>query len=329
MPKQALTVVVSIDVEEEGLFSGHYACRNPPTSNVASLSRMAPFIARGVRPTMFCAWSVLSSRECLSHLGELGPGAELGAHLHHWNTPPLVPNIPESGFLDSVPACQVAPELIKSKLKTLQALARDNFGRTFTSFRMGRWDMHRQFLSLLPKRGIVVDASVRPYHSFCNKEAGPDHFSAPADPYWLYQNQLLEVPLTVVPLAPGIKLLTGANRWLRRLSASVRHWGAIALLPVQHPQWLLRLTASLHASRGGSVLSLTWHSSEMHPGGAPHMPDETAIVRFTTKMMRFFDWLESNFDITYMTMTELHNSCATFGKAAIGSVNEDWRPADA
>ena len=85
-----LFVVVGIDVEEEGLFGGRYACRRPSVRNTARLSLLRPLMERGVRPTLFCAYSALvdePSREILAALQ--ADGAEIGAHLHHWNTPPL------------------------------------------------------------------------------------------------------------------------------------------------------------------------------------------------------------------------------------------------
>ena len=89
--RETLYLAVSLDVEEEGLFGGRYARRAPRVTNTAQLSRLAPLLERGVRPTLFCAHSVLAdpaSRAILARLRDAS-GAEIGAHLHHWNTPPL------------------------------------------------------------------------------------------------------------------------------------------------------------------------------------------------------------------------------------------------
>ena len=91
MSRPVLYLAVSLDVEEEGLFGGRYARRGFSTANTASLARLAPLCERGIRPTLFCAHSVLAdsaSRPALAHLRDRY-GAEIGAHLHHWNTPPL------------------------------------------------------------------------------------------------------------------------------------------------------------------------------------------------------------------------------------------------
>lgn len=324
MTKQPLAVAISIDVEEEGLFCGKYSCRPAATHNTAWLDNFAPILKRQIRPTLFCAYSALIDPEARKILRGMSDLVEIGAHLHHWNTPPLAQNIPASGMLEAVPARQVAPELMESKLKAVLALCEETANKPVTSFRMGRWDLHKFMWPILQKRGILVDASVRPLHSFGNKDRGPDHFAAPCDPYWITGGKLLEVPLTVAPILPFMASLPGKKAWARNLRASVRHWGALALLPVQQPLWLMRLVTNLHASRGGRVLSLTWHSSEMSPGGAPHMPDKMAITRFITKVRRYLDWLESSFAITYVAMSDLAGDAFNFPPGPAAGFG-DWQ----
>ena len=58
--RQPLYLVVSLDVEEEGLFGGQYARRGFSTRNTASLKDLAPLCGMGIRPTLFCAHSVLT-----------------------------------------------------------------------------------------------------------------------------------------------------------------------------------------------------------------------------------------------------------------------------
>ena len=69
--EQPLYLVVSLDVEEEGLFGGRYTRRACSTRNTESLRRLEALCRLGVRPTLFCAHSVLtdaSSRETLACL---------------------------------------------------------------------------------------------------------------------------------------------------------------------------------------------------------------------------------------------------------------------
>lgn len=323
-----LFVAISIDVEEEGLFGGRYACRRPSVRNTAHLRRLLPLMARGVRPTLFCAHSVLideASQESLAALQDAG--AEIGAHLHHWNTPPLRPDTPDS--LPGVPAAALSPSLLAAKLQSLLAAARTLATSPVVSFRMGRWDAHPQLWPLLAQAGIQVDASVRPLHGKRCAADGlalcPDHFNAPFHPYTIATpcGPLVEVPLSAVPLLPGlpalIRALPAALR--SRVQARFHQWGALALLPVEHPLPVMRLvTRALHLY-GARLLSLTWHSSEMMPGGAPHIPDEAAATRLLDKIARWLDWLETRYDVAYLPMRAVAARCPLYPPPALTG---DW-----
>lgn len=291
-----LSVAVSLDVEEEGLFSGRYRTREVPLLNLASLSRLEPLLDLGVRPTFFCAYPVF-----ISGCGQLRPFfavAEIAAHLHYWNTPPLSDAAEQ---LTVVPARELTAEAYAAKLQNLLAAGEACTGQAIKSFRMGRWDLHRFMLPLIARMGICCDASVRPLHWRQDNGCGPDHFDAPADPYYVETEagKILEVPLTVLPLF----------RWLRyvppRFLPRFTHWGVLALLSIYHPLWLLQLTTILHVQRGGSVLSLTWHSSEMMAGGAPHMPDDATVQSFLAKMSAYCRWLMARYDVEWVHMADL------------------------
>jgi len=296
---ESLRVAVSLDVEEEGLFRGRYACRDLPLANLSRLSRLDSFIARGVRPTLFCTHSVLTSGAGKEHLARLLPNVEIGAHLHHWNTPPLTKEAKNTRFLCAASAKAVPIELMQAKLQSVLAAGREFRGQALTSFRMGRWDLHGHLLPVLAANGITVDASVRPLHNLAPQ--GPDHFAAPADPYRIHteHGDILEVPLTVTPLLKALARLPAP------LKNGLRHWGALALLPVEHPLWLMRLTTRMHTRRGGRAISLTWHSSEMFPGGNPRLSSETAVSTFLAKISAYLDWLESAYNMEYVQMSQM------------------------
>lgn len=298
-----LHLTVSLDVEEEGLFGGRYAQRDVTVANVTHLKRLTPLMQEHNIPvTLFCAYSVLGDVAACEVLAGLRDryGAEIGAHLHHWNTPPLQDGGSEYRSVGDVPS-----EVMEAKLHTLLEAGRRFQGAPLTSFRMGRWDMHRSLWPLLARAGVRVDASIRPLH--CGR-GGPDHFDAPSDPYVVQVEgaELLEVPLTCTPLFRGLpRILRGAGR---EVCASVQKWGALALLPVYHPLWAMRLITRLHIARGGRVISLTWHSSEMMPGGAPHMPDMAAVDRLLRRVDAYVRWLTETWPVEAVTMNELRHA---------------------
>lgn len=297
--RRKIFLTLSLDVEEEGLFGGCYQVRNVTVRNTASLVRLAPLLERGARPTLFCAWPVFAdpdSRRMIAGLRDRH-GAEIAAHLHHWNTPPFQDPTPDP--LDDVSTGRLALPAMAAKLAALFRAGQEFQSAPLTSFRMGRWDLRREHWPLLAELGVRCDASVRPLH-----DLGPDHYQAPSDPYWVEVNgrRILEVPLSVTPLAGWLPGLAGRFVHGRK---SLKNWGALALLPVYHPLWLMKAMTRLFLARGGQVLSLTWHSSEMMPGGTPHLADEAAVSALMTRIVAYTDWLCSGHDLHFARMDEL------------------------
>lgn len=319
---------LSLDVEEEGLFGGVYDCLSPSISNTASLRRLGPFLERGVKPTLFCAYAAFAdpvSRKILEDLRDRH-GAAIGAHLHHWNTPPLVRlsdgTVPEKIY--NVASGNVEYDQLAAKMNSLFRIARDFQGEPVRCFRMGRWDLRRPHWELLEANGVNCDASVRPLHRM--SPDGPNHFHAPMDPYIATKSGIMEIPLTVTPLHPS--LATAMKRMPKNVQENYqslfRKWGALALLPVEHPLWLLKWTTRLHIMRGGKNLSLAWHSSEMMPGGAPHMPTAEKIEKFLAKMIAYIDWLQKNFTVAFTTIPALREAIYSSLPAPSPEGECDW-----
>lgn len=314
-------MLLSIDVEEEGLFRGTYATRNAPTLNMRSLKALLPFLERGITPTLFCSYAALTSDMGKKVLTELMKkvGVEIGAHLHWWNTPPCGSD--RTSFLTSVPSINLPLETFEEKLKTLLECIKMHYGHQPVSFRMGRWDLHKPHFEILARNGIKQDASVRPLHG--SRRLAPDHYAAPANPYLIKtaSGVIYEFPLTVTPIF----------KWLRKavrnsffdFSASFPKWGSLTLLPVEHPLPILKLTTELFYRRGGKAISLTWHSSEMMPGGNPKMPTREKCEGFLKKMHSYLDWLESGFDVTYTTLAKAPSRILPVKVSETGS--GDWR----
>ena len=78
--------------------------------------------------------------------------------------------------------------------------------------------------------------------------------------------------------------------------------------------------------RGGKVLSIFWHSSEMLPGASPHTPDEEAANTFLEKTFKFGRWLNENYNVKAITMRELYQMAPdfSFDDYAEDSDNRDW-----
>lgn len=312
MPDARLAVVVSLDVEEEGLFCGAYPRRAPGLTNIPLLRRL-DFLPRefGLPLTLLCDYPVLTHGPSLAVLEDVLTrlGGELGGHLHPWNTPPF----PELPWAEPVSTAVMPLPVFRAKLASLQGAVKDFCGQEAVSFRMGRWNLFRRAMAVLPEAGFRVDSSVAPLRQI---PGGPDHFLAPPDPYWVRPGgpdgpALLEAPTTQVPLAPGLApLFHGLGRRLpsrtrQALLSLFLKTLTLGVNPVWMPEASMRLATRLHVRRGGRALTLFWHSSEMLPGGSPHFPDQAAADAFLAKIRRFAGWLGRSFQVTGTTLAGL------------------------
>lgn len=216
-------------------------------------------------------------------------------------------------FPQPVPSELMPERLLQAKTENLLEAFKP-IGIEPASFRMGRFNMGPKMFSILQRTGIRVDSSIAPTQSYYG---GPDHRYAPWDPYFpdpsdlcgTGASRILEAPITIVPLAPRLNLFLDRLRrtavpekWVSRIPL---HLGA---LPAQ-PMWmgLRRLQAAvlLHRKRGGEVLTMFFHSSELMPGGCPQHQTEADVERFLNKLSRFFSWLYTEVTPESLTLSQL------------------------
>jgi hypothetical protein len=309
---KALRVAFTVDVEEEGLFSGAYPRAGSPVTNVRNLERVE-FVTRdfGLPLTLLATYPVLTDPCGLDVLGRWQErlGAEIGVHLHPWNTPPFR----RADGDEPVRTRNFTPEQLRAKLETLCDLAEKALGRRPRSLRMGRFDFHEGLSPIVASAGLRVDSSVVPLRYVAG---GPDHFLAPRDPYCLPgatpgDAGLTEVPLTMEPLiaaAPpfvhAIATRLGSSLGERLLS-TFRRVGAAGPHPAWFPLASMRAATWLHGRRGGRVLTVFLHSSELAPGVTPNYPNETSVNRLARKIRRFLHALSASGPLAGCTLSGL------------------------
>ena len=304
--RKTLYVCVSLDVEEEGLFGGHYEITSPSLENISFLPKLIPLSRQFRLPlTLFCAYSVFSnSRACktLDYMRE-NCAVEIGAHLHHWNTPPLEngkSGAPERTHL-------LKPELLNARLNTLLEAAEKYLGYPATSFRMGRWDLKAPILELLAARGIKTDSSICPLRCF---PGGPNHFLAPVKPYWRITGagKILVAPITQTPVFASLAHCWHSFAQKKPAMLDKFHFfGALSPNPFWHGNAVMRMAARKLVAEGGNILNMFWHSSEIMPGGSPQTPNQSAAERHLKKIHSFFTWLCSHYHVIGLTMSQLAN----------------------
>ncbi len=154
--KSLMKLAVTIDVEEEGLFLGKYDSGDVPVSNVPELDRLDRLFRQwGIRPTLLVTYPVIRHephQELLFRLREKW-SAEIGAHLHHWNTPPLE-SLP---FPQPVPSELMPERLLQAKTENLLE-AFKSMGIEPASFRMGRFNMGPKMFSVCKGRAFGLTA---------------------------------------------------------------------------------------------------------------------------------------------------------------------------
>ncbi len=306
-------LAVTIDVEEEGLFSGEY---RPDAVQVANVERLETldslFTDLEIRPTLMTAHSVARVPRCAEIVLRLRDkwNGEIGGHLHAWNTPPFK-KLP---YPAPVPSEMMPEALLRSKTTTLfESLAA--MGVEPRSFRMGRFNLGPKMLRIIEEFGIEVDSSVAPMRSYYG---GPDHLAAPTDPYFPDpadpcrpgDSPVLEAPMTIVPVVENLGGVLESMRSRRILPGALVSGFAkyIGSLPAQ-PLWTgtnrLRKAVRLHRRRGGRALTIFFHSSELLPGGCPQHATDKDVRRFIEKLRRFFTWLRSDVGVDSLTLSEL------------------------
>lgn len=298
-----LYVCISLDVEEEGLFCGKYPREHLSLNNVSLLKRLTPLYNElGFPLTLFCAYSVLADDKA----GETAIwmrdhcAAEIGAHLHHWSTPPLTGSECEPPQRTHL----VERELLRKRLQTLLEAGRKLAGAPLTSFRMGRWDLKNILLPMLAEHGILVDSSICPLRAF---RGGADHFLAPPEPYWTVtatNQRILEAPVTQISIWPHL-----AHLWHKLAPKNMldyyHFFGALSANPLWHGPLAMRCAVRLHTLRGGTILNFFWHSSEMMPKGSPHIQNQAAASRLLANISAFCRWLRARYEVIPVTATQL------------------------
>ena len=89
----------------------------------------------------------------------------------------------------------------------------------------------------------------------------------------------------------------------------LRSWFPYVLATGIHPVWFplpsMRLAVRLHRRRGGKVLNMFLHSTELAPGGSPQFPTEAAVARLVEKIRTFLTWLKKTGPLEGVTLSEL------------------------
>src|SRR6267143_387660 len=313
-----IRLVVSIDVEEDNWRPTRDGLS---VENIRELPRLAAFFQRlRARATYLTAYQVALRPVAVDILRDIaGAGdAEIGAHLHAWNTPPLAEPQHES-MLHNYPAAVQLPK-VRSITEKLDAV----FGHRPTSFRAGRFALNGATVAALAQCGYEVDTSVTPFLSWAQCDNGQDFVGAPVAPYLLNGGEDVRVParsgeLVELPLTAGYTRLQPA-RWmdLNRVFGSsafrTLHLPGVAarlglvrrvILSPESTSVRDMLALSRRVLEGGSsYLQLFLHSTSLRPGLNLFSRSRRDVDRLYATLERYIEELSSIASVTFMTVTE-------------------------
>ena len=277
--------LITIDVEGDNLWAKP---RVITTRNAEFLPRFQALCeACGLRPTYLVDYDMAHAPAFQQFARDVVRRrvAEIGMHLHAWNTPPIVP-LTKDDFRFQPYLMEYPRKLIEDKVAMMTETLEDQLGVKVVSHRAGRWGLDECYAQVLEANGYRVDCSVTPHVSWKRHQGDPrgsggaDYSRFPSDAYFIDlddisrpgSSALLEVPMTIVPARSRIAGV------LRRLAprASLARRALDRVLPPAY--WLRpngRNRKQLVRIVEGAVtghLEFMLHSSELMPGGSPRFP---------------------------------------------------------
>jgi len=318
--RPSVKLVVSIDTEEDNWSPTRDDIR---IENIRALPEAQGFLeGLGLRPTYFVDYPVASTDWSADILrGIHGTGrAEIAAHLHPWNTPPLdEPFVPENTMMKNLDVgLQVA------KLRTLRGALSNAIGRAPTSFRAGRFGLGDESAAALIDEGFLVDSSITPFVSWREHSNGGDFTRAPVHCYRFDRSGPLDRPvaggaLCEVPLSCGFtrspfgwrsrahRFLSGPR--MRRLGlAGIASRTGLVRRVIGSPETdtlddLLAMARQLVDQETG-FLHLFFHSPSLVPGFSPFVRSHADLQRLRDRLERFVEGVADFADVEPATVDE-------------------------
>jgi hypothetical protein len=331
--------LITIDTEGDDLWSRPRLAR---TRNVEFLERFQQLCERhDLRPTWLTTHEMIVSsafRRFAADVISRGT-AELGMHLHAWDSPPL-----ESLTTDDAQTqpylIEYQPRVMHEKIHALTARLEDTLGVKMLSHRAGRWAFDERYAEMLLEEGYRVDCSVTPLVSWKttlgdpSQQGGSDYTTFPHEHYWIDlddisrpgSSELLEVPVTVISFRSGLttRLLRIADRLPQSLgrTAALAHRVADRFSPAA--MWLRstrnngrRLCDVIDrvVAEQRQYAEFILHSSELMPGGSPTFPDDASIETLYADLELLFEHARGRFHGT--SLSEFHDEVAASSNRAV------------
>lgn len=302
-------LIFTVDTEEEFDWSGfdpaaHRVSRPKDIDRLQSLCG-----AFGVKPLYFVTYPLMNDAEVVGYFRRLAEEgkADLGLHLHQWNTPPI------AGYAGEYYSwqCNLPVATHLEKLRELAAAFERAFGFKPVSHRAGRYGVAPETYHDLAEAGVRFDFSPSAAFDF-SARGGPD-FSAVANDPFVVETENGDVLTTPVC---GALSLRGGRTFLRydggpglnesRRRSRLRRLTAPFRLSCEHARLSELASLTRHLERTKTpVLTFSLHSTTMSPGGNPYSPDAAAVDAQLALIRRYLEFFTKDFGGELISLSDL------------------------
>jgi len=299
--------IITIDTEGDDLWGKP---REITTRNAEYLPRFQSLCERfRLKPVYLTNYEMVMSDVFVEFARDLVArnAAEIGMHLHAWNSPPLVP-LTSDDFHYQPYLIEYPERVMKEKIETMTRLLEDRFDQKMISHRAGRVGFDGRYAAMLLDEGYRVDCSVTPGIDWRGHlgdpggNGGTDYSAFPCSPYFLSLSDisvpasggLLEVPITVRAcslhqIAPWVYRIPLLRSVANRLVSPAFNW----LSPAESDLKAMLGEARRARAEGVPHVELSLHSSELMPGGSPGFRSASDIERLYEELQILFENLST------------------------------------
>jgi hypothetical protein len=232
--------------------------------------------------------------------------SELGTHMHL----EFLMEKPHMVTSTTLTQCEIEPDQDLYFLDQLTKLFQQNLGYSPQSFRAGRYGYNRQTFSNLKNLGYKVDTSIAPGCTFNYNIGQVDNARWSVFPQ--KKDGILEIPISINKT--GNKLIfrilnTIPSYKLKKLAKKFapRHiWlrPTYLTLPELKTQTLILIESWYSLKFKTPILNVMFHSNELSKGTSPYFLTDQAVLDFQDKILDYIRWLEYNFDLNWMTLSD-------------------------
>ena len=307
-------LLVVIDTESEFEWAKGVAADTGAVRSIERLPAVQEMFQRfGVTPCYVLDYPVATQKDSAATMRRLAAqGAEIGAHLQPWTTPPFVEPVDNGhAFPGNLPVW-----LQQKKLAVLCEAIEKAVGKKPVIFKAGRYGVGPATMGLLEEMGFQVDLSFAPGFNYA-AEGGPDFSGYGPGLSWFGESRdLLEIPTTSGFTGPLGK--HGTRLWhaleipiLRQvhLRGILDRSGLLSRIRLSPEGYNLRqmkkLTQRLLRA-DYPCLTLSFHSSSLQPGFTPYCSNEEEVRHLLARLEAFLRFFRDELGGRFTSPLALH-----------------------